>query len=249
MLKIDNLTVRVDGKIIIQDLNLLIKPGEIHVLLGPNASGKSSLAQTIMGNPRYEVMQGKIWFENQDITKLNMEKRAQLGLALSFQEPPSIKGVNLGQILELIGQKKGQKQEAVRQIEAELLAQLPASKKLLNRDLNSRYSGGEKKIAELLQLSALKPKLIIFDELDSGLDLKNLDLILQVIKTQFLSKGIPVMFITHHGQIVDGMQPNWTHVMLDKKIICNSQDYQKVITTIKENGYQKCQHCQSMDRR
>ncbi|MEA2056229.1 MAG: Fe-S cluster assembly ATPase SufC [Patescibacteria group bacterium] len=248
MLQIKNLTVKVDSKIIIEDLTLFIKKGEIHVLLGPNASGKSSLAQTIMGNPRYQILQGKIWFKDQDITRLSMEKRAQLGLALSFQEPPPIKGVSLNQILELIRQKRGHKIKKTKQTEIELLEQLPASKKLLHRNLNERYSGGEKKIAELLQLSALKPKLIIFDELDSGLDIKNLSRILKVIKAQFLSKGVSVLFITHHGQIVDGMQPDWTHVMLNKKIICNSQDYQKVITTIKEHGYQKCRHCQFVDR-
>ena len=249
MLKIRNLTASADGKTIIDQVNLEIKPGEIHVLLGPNGSGKSSLAQVIMGNPHFKIEQGEIWFKDQNITELSMEQRAKLGLALSFQDPPAIKGVTLKNLLDILSEGKLGKNKPDKSESALKLDQLPATKKLLNRDLNQKFSGGEKKIAELLQILALNPELIIFDELDSGLDLKNLELILDVIKTELIKQEIPLMFITHHGQIIDGMEPDWTHVMLDKKIICDSQDYQKVIRTIKQHGYQKCRACQSMDRR
>ncbi|MBD3250388.1 MAG: ATP-binding cassette domain-containing protein [Candidatus Pacebacteria bacterium] len=238
MLKIKNLTVQAQDKLVLQDISLEIKSGEVHVLLGPNGSGKSSLAQVIMGNPRYQITQGKIWFKGQDITDLSMEKRVKLGLAKTFQDPPSIRGVTLEQLLTEISSR-----ELV-----ELGDQLASSHKLLKRQVNYQFSGGEKKLAELWQVIQLQPELIIFDELDSGVDLKNLERIIKLIKQKFIDQQTPVLFITHHGQIINGLEPSWTHVMLDSKIICRSQNYQQAIKTIKEYGYQKCRQCQFVDR-
>jgi len=240
MLKITDLAVTVEDKQVLQGLNLVVNSGEVHVLLGPNGSGKSSLAQTILGNPAYQITQGKIEFNGQDITQASMADRAKLGLALSFQEPPEIKGVTLENLINLI---KNNQEKSLLQPE-----DLALAKDLLLREVNHNFSGGEKKLSEVLQILSLNPKLVIFDELDSGLDLVNLHKILQIIKRDLLANDIPVIFITHHGQIVDGLQPDWTHVMLEKKIICNSEDYQKVINTIRDNGYDKCRQCQFVDR-
>ncbi len=238
MLEIRNLSVQAEDKQILQDNNLQIKEGEVHVLLGPNGSGKSSLAQTIMGNPHYQVTQGRIIFTGKDITDLPMPKRAKLGLALSFQNPPEIKGVILKKLLALISDNISENTETQKADETKL------GQRLLEREVNVSFSGGEKKMSELRQIIAMNPKLVIFDELDSGLDLKNIHRVLAVIKKQLIDKGVSVLFITHSGDMLDGIQPDWTHVMLDKQMICHSRDYQQVITTIRQHGYQKCRHCQ-----
>ena len=239
MLKIDNLTAAADNQIILDKINLKIKQGEVHVLLGPNGSGKSSLAQVIMGNPHYQIKSGQIFFQDRDITQLPMEKRVELGLALAYQDPPEIKGVPLQQLLDLIGSKQPNRAESARQPKW--------TKKLLKREVNVKFSGGEKKIAEILQVLALNPKLAIFDELDSGLDVKNMARVISLVKSEIIDRRISSLFITHYGKIVSQLEPDWTHVMLNKKIICSSQDYQQVITTINQHGYQRCRQCQSLD--
>lgn len=264
MLKIQHLTVKAQSKQVLSDLSLEINPGEIHVLLGPNGAGKSSLAKVIAGHPRYQVVAGSITFSDQDITSLSPEERVKLGLAVTVQNPPEIKGVKLVELLDLIkrnladsqsqtGSVSSQKSQSQKSAQPKVTSYLQelngVTQQLLDRELNVRFSGGEKKLAEVLQLISLEPKLAVLDEIDSGLDLKNLERILKVLKQEIISRRIPVLLITHHGQIVDGLQPDWTHVMIDRKIICHSQDYQKVIATIKQHGYEKCRHCQSVDRR
>ncbi len=246
MLTIKNLTAEADQKIVLENVNLEIKKGETHVLLGPNGSGKTSLAQTIMGNPHYQIKSGQILFKDQGITDLTMEERAKLGLALSYQQPPEIKGVSLSKLLDVISQVKADDSASKKtQNQTKILEKFGS--KLLERDLNVKFSGGEKKIAEILQILALDPKLVIFDELDSGLDLKNLKKITTIINSEIIKKDVSVLFITHHGQIINGLKPDWTHVMLDKDIICDSQNYQQVISTIRQHGYEKCRQCQSLD--
>ncbi len=243
MLRIKNLSVLAEEQPVLKEVNLTIKTGELHVLLGPNGSGKTSLAQVIMGSPRYQVQQGEIEFNQQKITKLKPEERAKLGLAMSFQDPPAILGVTLKQLLELIANKTGQQKL---DLDDDLFNQ--DKHKLLNRDVNFKFSGGEKKIAEILQILTLQPQLVIFDELDSGLDLKNTDKIADLIQKKLIEQGTAVLLITHTGKIIDGLKPDWTHVMLDKTIVCSSQNYLKVKQTIKEQGYEQCRHCQHRRR-
>lgn len=239
MLQIKNLSAQAEQQPVLEDVSLTIKAGELHVLLGPNGSGKTSLAQVIMGSPRHQVRQGEIKFNQQEITQCKPEERAKLGLAMSFQDPPAIQGVTLKQLLELIADKSGGQAP---DLNDELFNQ--AKHKLLNRDVNLKFSGGEKKIAEILQILALRPQLAIFDELDSGLDLKNTHKIADIIQKKLIEQGTAVLLITHTGKIIDGLKPDWTHVMLDKTIVCSSQDYLKVKQMIKEQGYEQCRHCQ-----
>jgi len=231
LLKIEKLKVQANKKEILKGVNLQIKEGEIQTLLGPNASGKTSLANVILGNPKYNISQGKIFFGGKEITKFPPEKRVKLGMALAWQSPPAIKGVKLSQLL-----KKISKVTQVRPV-SEL------GKELLEREINLDFSGGEKKISEVLQVLALNPKLVIFDEIDSGLDIKRLELCAKIIKKELIDKKVSVLFITHWGQILQFLKPDLTNVMLGGKIICKSPDYKKVLMVIKKYGYEKCKRC------
>jgi len=223
------------GKEILKGIDLEIKQGEAQVLLGPNTSGKSTLAQVILGNPRYKTTQGVIFFAGEDITKLSSEKRAKLGIALTWQNPPAIKGVKLSQLLEKISAFKGS-------ISTFFKFQ-KIGFQLIDREINVDLSGGERKMSELLQVLALKPKLVVFDEIDSGLDLKKIKEVSEIIKKELLAKNISVLLITHSGEILKFLKPQITNVIVDGRIICKGKNYKKVLKTIKKYGYEKCKKC------
>lgn len=231
ILKIKNLKVKGDGKEILRGINLRMKKGETQALLGPNTSGKSTLAQVILGNPKYKVTQGKIFFKKKDITKLAPEKRVRLGMVLAWQSPPAIKGVKLSQLLEKLSRKKVKNEK------------LDIDSNLLEREVNLDFSGGEKKLSELLQVLSLNPKFVIFDEIDSGLDLKRVEKVAKIIKKELIDKNIPILLITHSGRILNFLKPDITNVMLDGKIICKEKEFKKVLRTIKRYGYEKCKRC------
>ena len=228
ILKIKNLRISAEKKEILKGVNFEIKKGEIQALLGSNASGKSTFAQVIMGNPKYKISGGKILFLGKDITKLPPEKRAEMGIALAWQTPPSIKGVRFSQLLEKISKEKIEIEEGMN---------------LLEREINVDFSGGEKKISELIQVLALKPKLAILDEIDSGLDIKKVEKVAKIIKERFLKQKVSILLITHSGEILNYLRPNLVSVMLDGKIVCQSKDFEKVLKTIKKYGYEKCKEC------
>lgn len=191
LLKIKNLHVKGNGKEILKGLDLEVERGQIQALLGPNASGKSTLAQAILGNSKYKVTKGSILFCGKEIKRLSPEKRVKLGLALSWQTPPAIKGVKLSQLLEKISIYQNK---------------LPEIENLLSREVNLDFSGGEKKMAELAQILALSPKLVIFDEIDSGLDLKKTETVSKLIKKSLLDKKVSVLLITHSGTIFEFLE-------------------------------------------
>jgi Fe-S cluster assembly ATP-binding protein len=228
LLKIEKLWARGDGKEILKGVDLKIETGQVQALLGPNASGKSTLAQIILGNPKYKIIKGKIFFLGKDITKLPPEKRVKMGIALTWQTSPAIKGVKLSQLFKKISRRE---------------LEIPIGQELLEREVNLDFSGGEKKISELLQVLALSPKLAIFDEIDSGLDIKKLEKVARIIKEELLDKGNSILLITHGGQILNYLRPKWTQVMLEGKIICKEKNFKKVLKTIKKYGYEKCKEC------
>ncbi len=224
---VKNLKVSSENKEILKGVDLELKKGELQAILGPNGSGKSVLAQAIMGNPKYEIRTGQILFLGKNIAKLSSSQRARLGIALSWQNPPAIKGVKLSQLLEKITKSKAS------QAKVGITA-------LLDREVNLNYSGGEKKLSELQQILSLKPKLVILDEIDAGLDLKKTEEVAEIIRRELVAKNIAVLLITHSGEILKFLQPEIVNVMVRGRIICRHKGYQKVLKTIKDYGYERC---------
>lgn len=226
---IDNLHAKtIDGKEILKGISLEIKQNEIHVLMGPNGSGKSTLSQVIMGNPKYKITAGKMLFYEKDISSLSPDKRAKLGIAMSWQNPPTVKGVKLSDFVAKIGSKNVHIKEA---------------DNLLEREVNVDFSGGERKISEIYQITSLNPKLVIFDEIDSGLDIKKIERVAHIIKKEFVDLGVSILVITHLGSILNYLKPNITSVVVDGKIICKNKDFKQVLSIIKKYGYEKCKKC------
>jgi Fe-S cluster assembly ATP-binding protein len=224
-LSIKNLHVKTkEDKEILRGVNLEIKQGEIHVLMGPNGSGKSTLAHVIMGDPKYKIISGNILFSKKDITKIKSDKRAKLGIAISWQTPPAIRGIKLADFVAKIGSKKVNVKEA---------------EKLLDREINVNFSGGEKKISEIYQIASLGPKLVIFDEIDSGLDIKKMEQVAGKIKKEFIDLGVSVLIITHSGTILNYLNPDITNIMVDGKIISQDKGFKKTLLRIKKYGYDK----------
>lgn len=231
LLKFDNLSVEVEGKEVLNNFNLEINEGETHVLLGPNASGKSTLLYALLGFPKYNVKQGKIIFKDKDITDIDIEERAKQGIAAVYQNPPAI-NIKLSNLLEKIS-KKNVKIEGI--------------ESLMQRNVNIGFSGGERKFSEVIQVISMDPDFIILDELDAGLDVENLERLSLLIKKQLSDKT--VLLITHRGKALNYFEPDFAHVMMDGEITCTSDNYKKIWKLIEENGYEKCKTCKlSSDR-
>jgi len=232
ILKIKNLSVRVGGKDILKDINLEIKKAEIHALLGPNASGKSTLIYTMMGFPDYQIMEGEIDFKGKNIGNLSIEERAKLGIAVVFQHPPIIKGIKLSKLLEKISKQVINVKE------------FPIKSDLLSREINVGFSGGERKLSEIIQIISLSPSLVIFDELDSGLDVEMLEKLASIIKDKFLHNKVSILLITHRGSILHFLKPDFAHVIINGELICSSKNWKDIWETIRKYGYKKCKECE-----
>lgn len=238
MLDIQNLTIYSGKKEIIQGLNLTIKPGEIHVLMGPNGSGKSTLAATIMGHPQYQITQGKILLDKKDVTSLAVDKRAKLGLYLAMQSPVSIPGVSVINLIRtayknLYG-KSPEPLKFVKEIQGKL-KDLKLEDSFMTRSINDSFSGGEKKKVELLQISLLKPKYLILDETDSGLDVDSLKIVGEGIKKNSGPK-VGVLLITHYQRILKYIKSDFVHVLVGGKIV--KEGNYKLAEEIEESGYE-----------
>ncbi len=262
MLKISDLKVTIGNKGILKGVDLVVGRGELHVVMGPNGSGKSTLAQVVAGHPSYKIESGELRFESWDIKKLKPDKRAKLGIFLGFQHPVEIPGVSVFNVLrraKYIGssghqvtrspeKKKPDSQitrrpENLSKFREELLeyaSSLKLSDDFLRRSLNEGFSGGEKKRSEILQMLALKPKLVILDEIDSGLDVDGLKLVAGAIK-QFTvnSPQSSVLLITHYARILKYLKPDFVHVMVEGKIIKSGKA--KLAQEIEEKGYKAFQ--------
>jgi len=237
LLEIKDLEVEGDGKKILKGIDLEIEKGEIQAILGPNASGKSTLVKVISGNPKYKIKRGKILFNGEEINKIQTEKRTKLGIAISWQHPPAIKNVKLSNLLDKISKKH---------VEIEKFG---VGKNMLEREINLNFSGGEKKISELLQIISLNPKLAIFDEIDSGLDIKKLEKVGEIIKKELIDKKVSVLLITHGGEILNFLKPAFVNVIVDGKIICKEKNFKKVLKTIREYDYEECKKCKLYSKR
>ncbi len=244
MLEIENLSVSVEGKRILKDVNLHIMKGETIALFGPNGSGKTSLLHTIIGMPGYRVENGKIIFRGEDITKLSIDERAKLGIGMAFQRPPAIRGVKLRDILRICMEKRNAFNEGK-------IDDFTKKMNLLNfkaRDINLGFSGGEIKRSELLQLLAQNPEFIMFDEPDSGVDLVSINLIGQVIN-ELLEKDTMAgrrtragMIISHAGYILDYVNADRAYVMLNGTLYCSGNP-RDILKDIRVKGYEGCVIC------
>ena len=224
MLKIENLKANIDNKDILKGLNLEIKPGEVHAIMGPNGSGKSTLSNVLSGKKGYEIS-GKVKFEEKNLLDLEIEERAHKGIFLAFQYPLEIPGVNtnifLKTSLNAIKKSRGEKElDAIEflKLVKQKAKDLKFDEKILSRQLNVGFSGGEKKKNEILQMSILNPKLSILDETDSGLDIDALKVVSDGVNT-LRNKDNSFLIITHYQRLLDYIKPDFVHVLMNGKII------------------------------
>jgi Fe-S cluster assembly ATP-binding protein len=232
----------VEDKQILHNVNLSIHNGETHVLFGPNGAGKSTLLMTIMGFPKYRVTGGSITFKGTDITGLTLDERARLGIGMSFQRPPVVRGVKTHDMMAAC-LKERRDGEIINK-----LAEKAALSEFLERDINYGFSGGEIKRSELMQLLAQRPELTLLDEPESGVDLVNIALIGDLMN-DLLEKNCPIqqrrcmgLIITHTGHIMDYVNARTGYVMCDGTIGCVG-DPHEILATIRERGYEECIKC------
>ena len=249
MLLIEDLQVKLGDKEILKNINMEIQSGETHILFGPNGSGKTSLLMTIMGYPQYRVTAGRIVFKGEDITEMPINERAELGIGMSYQRPPTINGVKTSQMVDICSKKD---------IDVEGLAEKVNFTDFLERDINAGFSGGEIKRSELLQLMAQDPTLLLFDEPESGVDLENMLLIGTTIgkllqrdfirdnrktqkerRTERTKMGL---IITHTGFILDYITADKGQVLYEGEMNC-STNAREIFRCISEVGYEECVRC------
>jgi Fe-S cluster assembly ATP-binding protein len=239
ILTVENLSVKIEGKLILKDVTFSLKSHESHILFGPNGSGKTTLISALMGLPSYEVVSGKISFMGVDITNKSVEERAKLGMVVSFQNPPEITGVKLADLLKLC---LGKSPDARFSGEEQALIDAFRLAEFLNRDINVGFSGGERKRSEILQLIFLKPTLLLLDEPDSGVDVESLRLIAGEIQRYVERSGSSALIITHKGDILDYIKAKYGCVLLAGKFHCYTHPT-RIYEEIKRVGYEECVAC------
>lgn len=225
-LEISNLHVSVEGKEILKGVDLVVSQGEIHALMGPNGTGKSTLAYSLMGHPTYEVTDGEAWFKGQNILDLEPDERSHLGLFLAFQYPVAIPGVSVANFLRSAinarrkagdPEYKGISIPEFRKLLKERMDLLKMDHSFASRYLNEGFSGGEKKRAEVLQMATLQPEIAIMDETDSGLDIDALRIVSDGVNA-LRSSELGVLVITHYQRILNYIKPDFVHIMLDGRV-------------------------------
>ncbi len=226
-LEIINLHVQIAGKEILKGLNLTVKQGEVHAIMGPNGTGKSTLAYTVMGHPLYEVTEGEVMFDGKNLLELEPDERSRAGIFLAFQYPVAIPGVTLANFLRsaINARRKAQNHDdkgiaipEFRKMLKEKMNLLKMDHSFAGRYLNEGFSGGEKKRAEILQMAALEPKIALLDETDSGLDIDALKIVSEGVNA-LSGKDLGVMIITHYQRILNYIKPDFVHVMLGGIIV------------------------------
>ncbi|QJC37451.1 Fe-S cluster assembly ATPase SufC [Enterobacteriaceae endosymbiont of Donacia thalassina] len=241
MLKIKNLHVYINNKIILNKFNLNINPGEIHAIMGPNGSGKSTLSYVLSGKKEYLVSKGEIYYKNENLLFMEPEIRARKGVFVSFQYLIEIPGVSnnlfLYNSLKAIKKHKEKKELdrfTYNQIINEKVKILGKSKDFLQRPVNVGFSGGEKKINDIFQMFVLEPNLCILDEIDSGLDIDALKLVCKIINIM-KNKNRSFLIITHYRRILDYINPDYIHILYNKKIVKSGN--LNIISHLEKNGY------------
>ncbi len=241
MFEIKNLKVSIEDKEIIKGLSLTIKPGEVHAVMGPNGAGKSSLAEALMGHPSLKVS-GSVLLDGIELVGIPPDQRAKAGLFLAFQNPEEVEGVKVSNFIRKVIAAKGKAEADLDKLveahkELVLAAEkLGMDKSFVSRELNVGFSGGEKKRLEILQMVALKPKVAVLDEVDSGLDVDGIKLISKAIGE--LNDGTrSFLIITHYPRILKHVKPNFVHILADGKIVLSGDE--TLAHEIEEHGYAK----------
>lgn len=233
MLKINNLSVGISDKKILQGIDLNIAKGEVKILFGPNGSGKTTLIKAVMGFSGYQLYGGEMFFKGRLINNLAIEEREQLGMGMLYQHPPRIRGVKLRQIARfLCPQEK----------KIEDLAEKLSLKSHLDRDVNLDFSGGEMKRSELFQVILQDPDFMLLDEPESGVDLENISIMGRVLNDYLKQKNKSALIITHTGYILDYIKAEKGCVMIDGKFWCEGKP-KEIFKSIKKFGYDKCKDC------
>ena len=239
MLKIKDLTVKVENKVILKDFSLNIKDGEVHVIMGPNGVGKSTLAKAIMNDPNYKVVSGDIIFNGQSIINITTDKRARLGIFLANQNPLEIDGVTNSDFLRTALSSKEEKNvnlySFIKKIDS-AVEDLRMPNEMVHRSVNKGFSGGEKKKNEILQMKMLEPSFVMFDEIDSGVDVDSLKIVGKNINEYKKENDkVSYLIITHYTHLLKYIKPDYVHVLIDGKIV-KTGDY-SLAKLIEENGF------------
>lgn len=239
MLSIKSLNVEIEDKKILDNFCLDINPGEIHAIMGPNGTGKSTLSKVIMGNPDYHISSGNIIFEGQELNNLEVNERAKLGIFLSMQSPISIEGVSNREFLyTAVNEVKEEKvglYQFIKKVETSM-ENLKMDKNMIHSAINKGFSGGERKKNEILQMELLEPKFIILDELDSGLDVDSLKVVCENINNYLQNHPTTsILMITHYSRILNYIKPKYVHIMNEGKIVKTGD--LSLAFEIEKNGY------------
>lgn len=241
ILEIEGLSVEVAGRRVLDDVNLEVPRGEVHVLFGPNGCGKTSLLMSILGFSNYRIVSGRILFNGVDITSMPINERVKLGIGVAFQNPPAIRGVKLGDVIRSFIKHDADMERR----EYELTKAVNLPRDFLGRDLNVGFSGGEMKRSEILQVLAQKPEFVMLDEPDSGVDIENLELVGKAINN-FL-KGRSGLLITHLGYILRYVDVDKAHILINKTIACSGKPIE-ILNHILSEGYRWCEKCPAIGK-
>lgn len=237
LLRVENLHVSVGGKELLHGINLTVNKGEVHVIMGVNGAGKSTLLHAIMGNPVYKVTEGHIYFEGQEITDLSVDKRAKLGIFLSFQNPISVAGITMENFIRTAKTTISGKQQRLfpfKRLMKARMEDLEMNPSYADRYLNDGFSGGERKKSEILQMRILDPKLAMLDETDSGLDVDAVRIVSKNI-SEYHNENNSLLIITHLNQILKFITPEYVHVLIDGRIV--KEGGPELVDEIESNGF------------
>ena len=240
ILNIDNLTVEVAGKKILKDLNLEIKSGEIHAIMGPNGTGKSTLTKVIMGDSNYKIIKGTISYNGKVINDMPVNERAKAGIFLGMQMPLAIEGVTNADFLRsALRAKEGDKFKLlpfIREVD-KYTEKLHMDSDMIHRGINDGFSGGERKKNEILQMNILKPDVVLLDEIDSGLDVDSLKLVGESVMDYYNERKPAILLVTHYQRLLDYIKPDFIHIMKDGKIVLSGDS--ELALKIEKQGYDK----------
>lgn len=237
LLRVENLHVSVGGKELLHGINLTVNKGEVHVIMGVNGAGKSTLLHAIMGNPVYQITEGHIYFEGQDVTELSVDKRAKLGIFLSFQNPISVAGITMENFIRTAKTTISGKQQRLfpfKRLMKNRMEGLLMDPSYADRYLNDGFSGGERKKSEILQMRILEPKLAMLDETDSGLDVDAVRTVSKNI-SEYHNEENSILIITHLNQILKFITPEFVHVLIDGRIV--REGGPELVEEIETNGF------------